>query len=156
VNPTSAVAVCLALAGSFFLYNVEASAQDCVSGSNITGEQMNTLLNNRYACIGTSPAASWNELHDQASGKVLDFKKGPKDPRDPSDTPAHPTGIYTIIGVAGPESAGIVTYTYGSAETYGYNIRANLGSSTPAPGIYSFCTSTGGQNLAVTVSTGPC
>jgi hypothetical protein len=156
VNPTRAAAVCLIVMGSFVIRGGEVSAHNCASGSNITSAQILTLLGNRYACIGTSPNASWNELHDVASGKVLDFKKGPKDPQDPSDTPSHPTGIYTITGAGGTTDVGTVTYNYGAGGSYGYNIRDNLGSSAPAPGIYSFCTSGGGQSLAVTVSAGPC
>ncbi|MDR3533266.1 MAG: hypothetical protein P4L90_22245 [Rhodopila sp.] len=119
---------------------------------------MNSLLNNRYACVGSSPNASWNELHDSGSGKVLDYKQGPTDPTDPSDTVSHPTGSYTIVGAGGPQGVGTVTYNYGAGGTYAYNIRANLGGTIPwkSPATYSFCTTTGGQNLAVTIQATHC
>jgi len=133
-------------------------AQTCTGNTIqfLTQAQISNLLNNRYACVGASPNAQWNELHQ--GGLVLDYKKGPSDPTDPSDTPSHPTGSYTVTGpTGGAQQAGTVTYNYGAGGTFGYNVTAPAGSGPPFhPGLYSFCTTTAGQNLAVTISPSHC
>ncbi len=116
-------------------------AQVCSSGTNITGAQLSSLLNNRYACIGSSPNATWNELH--TAGKVLDYKLGPSHATDPSATASNPTGTYA---------------TAGSGGTYAYNVRANLTGTIPwsGTGTYSFCGTGGASNFAVTISATNC
>jgi len=132
-----------------------AFAANCIvslSNAPLSASDVSNLLTGRYACIGTSPSATWNELHNGT--QVLDYKKGPADPTDPSDTPAHPTGTYTVIGSA----TGTVTYNYGAGGTYGFNILANQSGTNPfsSSGGYSFCTTTGGTNLDVTISAAHC
>lgn len=132
-------------------------AQNCSSGTPLTQAQISNLLANRYACVGTSPNAQWNELH--SGGLVLDYKKGPTDPVDPSDTPSHPTGSYTVTGLGSSQTTGTVHYNYGAGGTFAYNIIANLGAGFPpfvSGGQYSFCAVGGGQNLAVTISATHC
>ncbi len=131
-------------------------AQVCSSGTNITGAQLSSLLNNRYACIGSSPNATWNELH--TAGKVLDYKLGPSHATDPSATASNPTGTYATAGSGGPQGPGTVTYNYGSGGTYAYNVRANLTGTIPwsGTGTYSFCGTGGASNFAVTISATNC
>lgn len=105
-----------------------------------------SVLGGKYACVGT-PLQN-DELHTgtttDTSGQVLDYKKGPSDPVDPSDTPAHPTGTYSISGE-------VITYTYGSL-TFSYNINQ-----APSGSVYTFCRVTPtGADLLVTVQTGHC
>jgi hypothetical protein len=101
---------------------------------------------------------TWDELHTgstaSASGQVLDYKLGPTSTTDPSDTAAHPTGTYTVTGDGNSGHPGTITYTYGS-QSFGYNVNdANL--SYPNPGVYSFCTTSAGINILVTISTTHC
>jgi hypothetical protein len=132
----------------------DALAQNCTIGNELGQAAIGVLLANRYACATISPTENWNELH--SSGFMLDYKKGPTDKSDPSDTLSHPTGTYTLSGGNGiGPLAGVVTYTYGPT-SYSYHIRANLGATTPNPGQYSFCTTGGGRNLAVTISASHC
>ena len=121
----------------------------------MTSAAITTLVANRYACVGNYPNAQWNELH--SNPYVLDYKMGPTSPTDPSDTTSHPTGTYAVAGSGGPQTTGTITYTYGSA-TYGYHVLANETGTNPwtATGNYSFCTTTGGQNLLVTISASHC
>jgi hypothetical protein len=134
-----------------------AMAQTCGSsagtGLNIT--QINNLIANRYACANLSPTEHWNELH--TSPYVLDYKQGPTSPTDPSDTVSHPTGTYAVTSPGGFQQPAVVTYTYGSA-SYGYTVINNLGGAIPwtAPAQYSFCTTGGGLNLAVTIQSTHC
>ena len=130
-----------------------AHAQSCstASSSGISASAIQSLVANQYACVGTSPNAEWNELHNSngRAGNVLDYKKGPKDPVDPSDTASHPTGSYVIAG--SHNNPGTITYTYGT-NAYGYYV---VDTST-AP-VYSFCGMSGGApNLSVTISPTHC
>jgi hypothetical protein len=131
-------------------------AQNCVNASTagMTAGQMNTLISNKYACANFSPTEHWNELHASAAGhgNVLDYKKGPTDPIDPSDTAGHPTGTFTLAnGPGGAQGPGTITYTYPSG-SFGYYIVDNL--SHPQ---YSFCGESGGApQLAVTISPSHC
>jgi len=133
-----------------------ASAQTC-TGTPMTSAAITSLIAGRYACANISPTQHWNELHQ--AGKVLDYKKGPTDPIDPSDTATHPTGTFAVTGSGGPQTTGTVTYNYGAGGTYGYNIYANGTGTNPfsATGTYSFCGVTGGApQLLVTVSSSHC
>lgn len=153
MGPLRLSAAFLTAASIFAISGGYSFAQGCGpgSGNNIDAAQVTNLLNNRYACVGTSPNADWNELH--SGGFVLDYKKGPADKVDPSDTLAHPTGTYAITALPGT-----VTYTYPGGHVYGYTIHANGTGTIPwsKPGTYSFCTTTGGLNLLVTVQATHC
>jgi hypothetical protein len=132
----------------------QAVAQNCsdASTAGMTPGEIDTLVANKYACVGSSPNAQWNELHaGSQSGSVLDYKLGPADPNDPSDTLAHPTGAFRITAPGGAQSPGVITYSYGT-NSYGYNVVNNLG-----PPRYSYCGFTGGApQLAVTISPSHC
>jgi hypothetical protein len=152
VRPTKFSAASVVAIGLMALCS-PAWSQTCGTNSgvnkNLSLAAVNTLLTGNYACANLSPTEHWNELH--SSPYVLDYKKGPTDPVDPSDTPSHPTGTYVITG----PDAGTVTYTYPDGGVYGYTIKGNLGT-TSGPGLYSFCTSTGGINIPVTISAAHC
>ena len=133
----------------------QAAAQDCTSASTagMTPLQIKNLVSNQYACANFSPTEHWNELHNSSSGSgyVLDYKQGPTDPVDPSDTPSHPTGTFAISAPTGAQSPGVITYTYGSS-SFGYYVVDNL--THPQ---YSFCGESGGApQLAVTVQASHC
>jgi hypothetical protein len=126
----------------------------------VTQGQMNSLLNNRWACVGSFPTASWNEQH--VSGHVLDYKLGPTggaNGADPSDTLSHPTGTYATSAVgATPQTQGIVTYTYGS-NSYAYYIYLFTGGGTipwASANTYAFCGIGSAPNLTVTISNAHC
>ena len=133
-----------------------ALAQTCTNASTagLTARQLLAVVSNQYVCADITPTQHWNELHASASGRgnVLDYKKGPTDPVDPSDTPTHPTGTFALSnGVGGAQGPGIITYTYGSG-SYGYYVVDNL--THPQ---YSYCGESGGApNLAVTISPTHC
>lgn len=102
------------------------------------------MLEGQYAC-GSSGGETWDELH--SGGLVLDYKKGPNDPVDPSDTASHPTGSYAYSSSG---TDGTVTYTYGGT-SYSYFIQAGSGSS------YYFCPTNGAASvLNITVQASHC
>ena len=131
-------------------FNASQVLANCPSGGNLgdSGQQtIQNVLGGNYACV-YNPTLQNNEQHTgsatDTTGFVLDYKKGPGDPADPSDTLSHPTGSYSISG-------NLITYTYGSL-TYSYNINA-----TPSGNVYTFChVAPGGSDLAVTISLSPC
>jgi hypothetical protein len=133
----------------------QAKAQICndAQTTGLTSPQIISLVSKNYACVGAAPDADWNQLHDSssASGYVLDWKKGPKDPVDPSDTESHPTGSYLITAPNGTSGPGLITYIYGS-NSYGYYVLNNL-----AVPQYSFCGVSGGApSLAVLIAPSHC
>lgn len=143
----------IVIAGALVFGAGQAMAQNCTTGTPLSQTQISGLLSNRYACVGSSPTATWNELH--SGGQVLDYKLGPASPTDPSDTSSHPTGTYAVSGLGSPDTTGTVTYNYGSGGTYGYNVYGNQSGAVPfnATGTYSFCGISGGApTLLVTVS----
>lgn len=126
----------------------DALAQNCVNASTagLPSASITTLVTNQYVCANISPTQHWNELH--SSPDALDYKMGPTDPVDRSDTATHPTGRYAI---SNGTVRGITTYTYGS-DSYGYYVVGNL--THPQ---YSFCGESGGApNLAVTMLPAHC
>lgn len=82
------------------------------------------LIPGKTVCakLGTE---QWQEQHI-TGGVLVDYKKGPSDPVDPSV----PVGTWGI-------ASDIVTYTYGST-SYGYTVHAEGGA------FYTFCGVTGG------------
>ena len=111
------------------------------AGSALNGDAVQTLLAGKYACQGSSPTATWNELHiGGASGNVQDYKKGPTDPVDP-------TAVVGTYAIAGGSGEGTVIYNYGAGGTYTFVIS---GTSSP----YLFCGPSG--DLSVNVQPGPC
>jgi hypothetical protein len=128
-----------------------AVGQICSGGASndLSLLQIQSLVSGKYACVGSSPNAQWNELHT-AAGTVLDYKLGPTSATDPSDTASHPTGQYTITD-NGNSGHGTITYNYG-AQSFAYSVKDNL-----THPLYSFCGTGGGApQLAVTISNGHC
>ncbi len=135
------------------------AAVNCVStppGNGVlNATQLGSLLAGRTACLAKAGGGWQNqEQHSGSavSGTIIDYKKGPTDPRDPTKT----IGAYTI-GVDGGGVNGRVTYTYtGSGTTFPYFVLGNSSSSTLRPGIFSFCPTLGSNAGAfeITVKAG--
>jgi len=108
--------------------------------SPLSDTELATTLNGHWAC----QVPEWNEQHTgvgaATSGNIVDYKKGPHDPVDPSTT----VGTYSIAKVNGK---GVVTYAYGppGSSTFSYNVQNISGNS------YSFCQITPG-NVVLTIT----
>jgi hypothetical protein len=127
------------VAGVLFGAGVGNAAAQCAPQMTLT--QLQALLPNHTACVGTTPNATWSEWHNGASsGSVVDWKKGPSDPVDPTTS----VGTYAITGNT---EGSAVTYTYGS-RVYTYTVTQGAGP------VYTFCPAGGGANLSVTIKTG--
>lgn len=127
----------------------------------MTKQQIQATIGNRWACANLSATEHWNEYHtggaSNGSGSVLDYKKGPNDPVDPSATTANPTGHYVVVLMTGAKNSvyGTITYNYGAGGSYTYTVSPDSGTTATNPGMYSFCTAGGGINIDAVVSTGP-
>ena len=121
--------------------NAVAQAGPCGGFNGVkTAADIQTLLAGKYACVHNQ----WNELH--SGGTLIDFKKGPSDPVNPSEQ----VGTYTITaGTAA--SYDRITYNYGTGGTFAYAIKPKPGT---AAGTYSFCNISTGATISVTVQTG--
>jgi hypothetical protein len=154
LKETDSVKMVKVAAGAVVIFaacSAGAYAQTCTGAGKLSATQISSLLFGRWAC-GHSGTEKWNELH--SGGQILDYKKGPSDPVDPSATPARPTGNYTITGNG--EATGQINYIYATGGgSFSYQILANgTGSASfSAPGTYSFCSAGGAQNFLTTVNT---
>lgn len=94
------------------------------------------LLSNKMVC-GNVGGEVWQEHHNgSASGSLVDYKKGPTDPVDPTTT----VGSYVV------NSDNTVTYAYSGGGTYTYDVCYVSSSNT-----YTFCGAAyGGRNITGT------
>jgi hypothetical protein len=139
---TIAIAVVLAFSTT--------QAEAFCHGFNTLGQQtLATVLANNYVCNLSAPL-TWNELHVDpgvsGSGSIKDWKKGPTDPVDPSQT----IGTYTVTG----SSPGIVTYDYGAPPTYSYTVARNNNDTNT--NLFWFCPSPTGTDLELKVQSTNC
>lgn len=112
-------------------------AMAACSGTPLTQTQLTSTLTSNTVCA-TRSSESWQELH-QSGGALVDFKRGPGDPVDPSET----VGSWSIRGTS---AVATVFYDYGSGGNFTYQVYANGGNS------YSFCV--GSTDLPVTIKPG--
>lgn len=100
---------------------VAASGVACTVPANAVDPA--AVLNNNTACYPPTAPFQNQELHNGTT--MVDYKKGPSDPRDPSVT----VGSYSV-------ASNIITYTYGTT-TFSYYLVPASGSGT-LPGLYNF------------------
>jgi len=117
----------------------QASAQSCPSGAVLVADAQ-TLLAGKTVCAARAPD-TWQEFH-QSGGTLIDYKKGPSDPVDPTA----PVGSWSASA-----TAGTVTYNYTGDGTYTYSV-CSVG------GTYTFVSATAGTISGITLlpSQGPC
>jgi hypothetical protein len=119
------LAVALALAG----LPAAAMAACGAPSVRLADPALTTLLQGNTVCVPvvTQPTMTWQEFH-QAGGTLIDYKRGPSDPVDP-------TKIVGTWAITGNSTRGwFVTYTYPpSGGTYNYSVWDN------GNGTHSFC-----------------
>ena len=124
-------AVILAVGVGFAFAGLSAPAMAACAAPSTrvnTLASLTTLLQGNTACVPpvTVPEMTWQELH-VAGGNLIDYKRGPGDPVDPSKS----VGSWAVIGADGRT---FVTYTYPpSGGTYTYSVWDN------GNGTHSFC-----------------
>lgn len=114
-------------------------AQSCApvaAVQRLSASAIRSIVADKYVCVGAGADVVSNELH--TGGSIIDYKKGPNDPIDPSSL----VGSYTVVH---SDNGGIISYTYLSGgEIYSYHVQAAGGNH------YDFCP-VGGAGQAVTV-----
>lgn len=115
----------------------------CTSTSQVTGSAtLTTLLGGKTICASRG-ADRWQEYH-QAGGALIDYKKGPTDPVDPTKQ----VGTWTVTGNG---SGTQLRYDYGRGQNYTYKVHTIVQDAS-----YSLCSGT--EDLVVTIrpGQGPC
>lgn len=97
---------------------VSGEAMAACTGNSLNVAQLNTLLTGNTVCVPatTVPNMTWQELHSSA-GSLVDYKRGPGHPIDPSET----VGSWSVSGNPAGNSA-TVTHNYGSGGSYTYSV----------------------------------
>lgn len=121
----------------------EAMAIDCTGGTqlkNTVGDPnvIANALSGKTVCA-TIGSQKWQEYH-QAGGALIDYKKGPSDPVDPTKT----VGSWSTSGT---DASSRVTYNYGSGGSYSYEVHLS-------GGTYTLCGVSGAPTLDVTLPSG--
>jgi len=105
--------------GIFLISTAGEVAADC---SSRPVSPLQRFLINRTACATKDNGDKWQEFH-QAGGALIDYKRGPNDPVDPTKQ----VGTWLV----GPSSR--VCYDYGSGGKYCYTVHS-IGNAK-----YEFC-----------------
>jgi hypothetical protein len=121
----------------------EAMAIDCGGGTQLknTGSAPNVVANaisGKTVCA-TSGSQKWQEYH-QSGGSLIDWKKGPSDPVDPTKT----VGSWSTSGTG---ASSLVTYNYGTGGSYSYEVHLS-------GGTYTLCGVGSAPTLDVILRTG--
>lgn len=104
---------------------------------------LTTLLSGKTVCVpSTKPGWvwEWQEVH-QPGGILVDYKKGPGNPLEPSET----VGSWAIGGTNG---RAVVTHDYGGGQSYTYTVWNN------GNGTHSFCSAN--PEIIATIKIGAC
>lgn len=115
----------------------EVMAIDC-NGGQLKNEEVSIAISGKTVCA-TLGSQKWQEYHT-SGGSLIDYKKGPTHPVDPSKQ----VGTW---GTGGTGGNSLVTYNYGTGGTYSYKIHFNGGN-------YTFCGVSGAPTLDVTLLSG--
>ncbi|SJM89416.1 hypothetical protein [Crenothrix polyspora] len=91
---------------------------------------LSSLLSGRTVCAMAN-GEQWQEYHSP-SADLIDYKKGPNDPVDPSEL----VGTWTTVGSTAANSKAIYDY---DASTFSYKVWQN---GTPPNATYDFCNAT--------------
>ena len=120
----------------------------CTGNTRVTSvTTLSNLLGNKTVCFPatTVDPMTWQEKHvrdgAETTGALIDFKRGPGHPIDPSET----VGTWTVTGINGQNAR--VTHDYGGGNTYTYTVHVN------SDGTHSFCGA--GQEFITAIKSGP-
>lgn len=137
---SAALLVCAGLMST--LGAASALAVCAAPATQLTGSSSPTLANrlgNNTVCVGPAGNRTNQEFHNgTTAGTIIDYKKGPSDAKDPTET----IGTFTIVG------GNSVTYTYNAGGTFSFTVWQQ------ANGSLDFCNGTTALVSGATVLTG--
>ncbi|MBZ8138283.1 hypothetical protein CLD22_00010 [Rubrivivax gelatinosus] len=129
-----------AVAAALLLAAAAASAQaPCAENARLSGPQINSQIGGKTMCA-TRGNDRWQEFH-QSGGALIDFKKGPNDPVDPSKQ----VGTWSL-GSSGADT--VLTHSYGAGQNYSWAV-CSTGSAS-----YTLISTSGAGSQNVTVVDG--
>ncbi len=125
-NATWRAAACLLLAG----LAGTAQSQTCSSSNRLSVGQIGKLINGNTICVAGASGWEYQEQHRAAggsapataamtSGSLVDYKRGPGHPTDPSKV----VGSWTISGSFGNNAS--ITHNYGTGGSYTYSVHGS-------------------------------
>ena len=122
---------------------VSMAACDLPSVRVATAAAMTALLEGNTVCVpaGNQPTMDAQELH-QAGGALIDYKRGPGHPIDPTKQ----VGSWTVTGERGV----FVAHKYGVNVQYTYSVWAN------SDRTHSFCRVNSEVKARIKIGGGPC
>lgn len=129
-----------ALAGSALAGQAAAQVSNCGPANSVrvantsTSSALTNIVNGRTVCASRN-GQRWQEFHS-TGGRVIDYKRGPADPVDPSTDVAS-------WAITGTGTSTFITYDYGTGGQYTYAV-FRLGQGTAAN--YYFCGVSGNTN----------
>ncbi len=128
-------------------FSAQALAQtiSCPSGSPLSASDITTLLGSKTVCA-SSGGDRWQEFHSGTGGALIDYKKGPNDPVDPT------TQVGTWGASASGAGYGQVTYNYTDGGTSTYRFAVCAVSNSSATG--TFVPLQSGSNIPFTLISG--
>lgn len=109
-----------------------------------TATALTALLQGNTVCVPVVTQATMDaqELHD-ASGALVDFKRGPSDRVEPSKQ----VGTWKVISGRGT----FVSYDYGGGRQYSYSVWKN-----PGDNMYSLCSANSEIQVRIKTGGGAC
>ncbi len=123
---------------SFSLVSGGAFAQCGTASNRLNQTELSTILSGKTVCASLG-SDKWQEYH-APGGNLIDWKKGPSDPVDPTKQ----VGTWSITGSG---NNAVVNHSYGGT-TYSFAVYANKqGNSFIAP--FDFCGPTNVTNATI-------
>lgn len=140
----------LAAAAGVALASLPAASNAACAAPSVrvnTKAAMSALLTGNTVCVPavTQPTMEAQELH-QAGGALIDFKRGPAHPTDPTSR----VGTWSVTGVDG--RGVFATYDYGGGKIYTYAVWRN----TDGSGTHSFCSANPEFKARIKMGGGAC
>jgi hypothetical protein len=116
------------------------ATQQVTNGSGAGSQNLTDALTGRTVCVAKAGGGWENQEEHVAGGTLRDYKKGPTDPVDPSET----VGTWSISGTGASTS---VTHNYGS-QSYTWFACTTKSNGKPVTGDpISFCSSATGSSV---------
>lgn len=110
---------------SLFLAQGAFAACGPPDATQVKGQDLTTLLSGKTVCASQG-GDTWQEEH-RGGGELWDYKRGPKDPIDPTEK----VGNWSVSGTGAGTR---VTHDYGSGGSYSFTVWEDKNG-----GSYSFC-----------------
>lgn len=104
----------------------QALALCAAPSTQVNDPALTTLLSGKTVCVAKAGGGWENQEYHQPGGALFDYKKGPGDPVDPTDTATNSNNRWAVVNVGRTST---VTHTYGTNPPYSWTVFLNAGGS---------------------------